>query len=122
MPAPATVVFNNGTTNLTFVLVDSIHGVATYQCRIDGRPDLAYQLKLTNPRTATGRKGSAELTIPIARLVNGNQIRVDLVREKFLIPIPDTATGAERIEAIALAKAVMANASVTDFFANSVGV
>lgn len=122
MPAPATVVLNNGTTNLTFTLVDNIHGVATYQFRVDGRPDLAYQLKLTNPRNATGRKGSAELTVPISRSVDGVQTRVDLVREKFLIPIPDTATGAERIEAVALAKAVMASASVTDYFANSVGV
>lgn len=121
MPAP-TIVLNNGTADLTFALTDALHGVAIYQHRIDGRPDLSYQLKFSNPRGANGRKGQIELTYPITQMIDGKETLVELAREKFVIPVPDVATAADRSEITSLIKAVASNTSVMDYFTGSVGV
>jgi hypothetical protein len=123
MPLPATITLNVSTGTKVFTLVDNLQGKAFYQHRVSGRPDLAYQLMITNPKNGSGRRGKMELTMPVVRTnaITGVE-RVDLERIKVDISISDMMTDVDRADAVALLESAAALDALTDYFKNSVGV
>lgn len=122
MPLPSQLVLKDAAAaDIIFTKVDSVHGLVVYQHRIDGRPDLARQITITNPKNSNGRKGEVNLTNPVVREVAGVLTRVNTVRVKIQLSIVDEASTADRLTTTEMLESLTATSAVAEVFSLAIG-